>query len=105
MKRDIKNFFIGTSVILIYLLASNYSHEIIKLLGIDYYNLNVTLRSICLAIYETILLLIIIYILFKDFVTNLKILSRNNIRDIKGCTFIYFLCNCFYCSIFRRIGI
>lgn len=83
MKKDIKIFFIGTSVILIYLLASNYCHEIINLLGIDYYNLNITLKSICLALYETILLLIIIYILFKDFVPNLKTFLQNNISYFK----------------------
>lgn len=75
--KDLKNMFIGISVILLYLIASAYAYEFIKFFGINYNNLNIVSKQIYLITYEIILTLIIIYIYKKNFIPNFKDFKKN----------------------------
>lgn len=88
---DLKNMLIGFGVVLLYLIASLFSYEIINMIGINYNNLSYLGKSICIVCYELILTLIIIYIYRKDFIPNFKDFIKNNITYFKKYIKYWFL--------------
>ena len=55
---DLKNSLIGTGVIFLYLIASAFPYEFLEMFGINYNNLNITLKSIYLILYEVSLIVV-----------------------------------------------
>lgn len=74
---DLKNMFIGFGVILLYLISSTFIYDFIEIFGINYNNLNNTLRAIYIICYQSILTLIIIYIYRKNFIPDFKDFKKN----------------------------
>lgn len=77
INKDLKDLLIGSSVILLYILAMTFSYDIIVGFGIDYNNLSSVMKSFCIIIYEVILLGIIMFIYRKTFISNLKDFIKN----------------------------
>ena len=75
--KDLKDLLIGSSVILLYIFAMTFSYDIIIGLGINYNSLSSSMKSLCLIIYEIILLGIIMFIYRKTFIPNLKDFIKN----------------------------
>ncbi len=89
--KDFKNMIIGVGVILLYLIMSQIPHELINLIGINYNNLNLTIKTVYLACYQAILTLIIIYIYRKDIIPDFKIFVKNNVKYFKKYIKYWFL--------------
>lgn len=68
----LKNIFKAIIVILFYLVAYSYPDEFLKIVGINIYQLNNVFKSICLIIYEAIILMIIIYAYKDELNTSIK---------------------------------
>ncbi len=76
-RNNLKNMFIGFSVILLYLISSTFIYDFIEIFGIKYSGLNNTLRAIYIVCYQSILTLIIIYIYRKNFIPDFKDFKKN----------------------------
>lgn len=87
----LSNAIIGAGVIMLYLIATAFPYDILNLLGINHNNLNLTIKSIYLIIYEISLTLIIIYIYKKDIIPNFKDFIKNNISYFKKYIKYWFL--------------
>ena len=88
---NLKCALIGAGVILFYLIAYSYPYELLKILGINYNNLNMLFKTIYLLTYEISLTLIIVYIYRKDIIPNFKEFIKNNIRYFKKYIKYWFL--------------
>ena len=81
----------GLGVILLYLIATSFPYEILRIFGINYNNLSLTLKTIYLLSYEISLTLIIVYIYRKDIIPNFKDFIKNNIKYFKKYIKYWFL--------------
>lgn len=88
---EFKNMIIGFGILLFYIIMSNIPYEILSYFGINYNNLNLTLKQLYLISYEVILTLIIIYIYRKNFIPNFKDFIKNNIKYFKKYIKYWFL--------------
>ena len=88
---EFKNMIIGFGILLFYIIMSNIPYEILWYFGINYNNLNLTLKQLYLISYEVILTLIIIYIYRKNFIPNFKDFIKNNIKYFKKYIKYWFL--------------
>lgn len=80
---DFKNMLKGFGVILFYLIATAIPQEVLSLFGINYINLNITLKSLYLLFYEIAITIIIIYVYRSDVIPNFKEFIKNNITYFK----------------------
>ena len=80
---ELRSALTGVGVILLYLIASSFPYEFLRMFGINYNNLNITLKTIYLITYEISLTLIIVYIYRKDIIPNFKDFIKNNIKYFK----------------------
>ena len=88
---NLRNALIGTGVIFLYLIASSFPTELLKIIGINFNNLNIFFKSLYLIIYEISLTLIIVYIYRKDIIPNFKDFIKNNILYFKKYIKYWFL--------------
>ena len=88
---ELRSALTGLGVILLYLIASSFPYEFLGMFGINYNNLNITLKTIYSITYEISLTLIIIYIYRKDIIPNFKDFIKNNIKYFKKYIKYWFL--------------
>lgn len=72
MKKELKNFLVGISVVLFYLLSSYLGLFILKIFNINPNNFNMIQKIIYNLVFEIILLSIIIFIYRKDIIHDFK---------------------------------
>lgn len=68
----LKNVFKAIIVILFYLVAYSYPDEFLKIVGINIFKLDNTLKSITLVLYEALILAVIIYAYKNELIPSLK---------------------------------
>ena len=88
---DLRNALIGLGVIMLYLIASAFPYELLRIFGINYNNLSIFFKSLYLIIYEISLTLIILYIYRKDIIPSFKKFIKNNIKYFKRYIKYWFL--------------
>ena len=73
----ISEFFKGILAIFLYFFLSSFPQLFIKILGINFYNLNNIFRQIYLILYELFITILILYIYKKDIIPNFKNFKSN----------------------------
>ena len=80
---DLKNMFIGITVIFLYLILSSMPYDFLSLFGVNLNKLSLIFKEIYLVIYEVILLAVIILIYKDEVITSFKDFKKDMLKYLK----------------------